>query len=282
MPFVSVVAAITAVEGAPVNLASLFTVVPVVPALAISNRVAFAVPRSRFPPSAPESVGVEMVGLVARTTLPVPVVALPPGVPVKDGLESDGEEIVGLVARTTLPLPVVALPPGVPVKEGLESVAEEIVGVVMVGLVARTTLPLPVVALPPGVPVNEGLESVGEEIVGVVMVGLVARTTLPLPVVALPPGVPVKEGLESVGEEIVGVVMVGLVAKTTAPVPVVPLDRSSAAAGVPTFSLGNMLIARGVALTPFVESTNPRICAEVGLALPGAWQSPAVVELIDT
>src|SRR3989442_4399994 len=145
MPFVSVVPAITAVEGAPVNLASLFTVVPVVQALAISNRVVFAVPRSRFPTCAPEMVGVVIVGVVARTTLPLPVVALPPGVPVKDGLERDGEEIVGLVARTTLPLPVVALPPGVPVKEGLESVEEEIVGVVMVGLDANTTAPVPVV-----------------------------------------------------------------------------------------------------------------------------------------
>src|SRR2546422_6407576 len=81
-----------------------------------------------------------MVGLVARTTLPVPVVALPAGVPVKDGLESVGEDIVGLVARTTFPVPVVALPVGVPVKDGLESVGEDIVG-----LVARTMLPLPVV-----------------------------------------------------------------------------------------------------------------------------------------
>src|SRR2546425_12246582 len=174
MPLTSVVAAMTAVEGAPVNLASLLTVVPVAPAFAISNTVAFAVPRSRLPPITPEIVGVVIVGLVARTTLPLPVVALPPGVPVNDGLESDGEEIVGLVARTTLPLPVVALPPGVPVKDGLERDGEEIVG-----LVAGTACPLPVVALPPGVPVKEGLESVGEEIVGVVMVGLGAKTTAP-------------------------------------------------------------------------------------------------------
>src|SRR5207253_421105 len=97
MPFVSVVAAMTAVDGAPVNLASLLTVVPVVPALAISNTVAFAVPRSRLSPSAPEIVGVVMVGLVASTTLPVPVVALPVGVPVIVGLEIVGVVIVGVV-----------------------------------------------------------------------------------------------------------------------------------------------------------------------------------------
>src|SRR5437588_71259 len=114
-------------------------------------------------------------------------------------------------------------------------------------------------------------------IVVVVMVGLVAMTILPVPVVALPIGV-----LVIVGLEIVGVVMVGLVARTSAPVPVVPLDRSDAAAGVPTFSLGNMLIARGVALTPLVDSTRPRICPEVGLVLPASWQSPPVVELIAT
>src|SRR5438128_12047848 len=119
MPFVSLVAAITAVEGAPVSLASLFTVVPVLLALAISNSVAFVVPRSRLPPNAPEIVGVVIVGLVARTTLPVPVVALPVGVPVIVGFEIVGLEIVGL----------------------------EIVGVVMVGLVARTTAPVPVVPL---------------------------------------------------------------------------------------------------------------------------------------
>src|SRR4051812_17165511 len=101
IPFVSVVAAITAVDGAPVSLANLFTVVPVLPAFAISISVAFAVPRSRLLPSAPEILGVdnaglEIVGLVARTTLPLPVVALPPGVPLKEGLEMDGEEIVGL------------------------------------------------------------------------------------------------------------------------------------------------------------------------------------------
>src|SRR2546425_5075044 len=93
-----------------------------------------------------------MVGLVARTTLPVPVVALPAGVPVKDGLESVGEDIVGLVARTTFPVPVVALPVGVPVKDGLESVGEDIVG-----LVARTMLPLPVVALARSVAAEDGL-----------------------------------------------------------------------------------------------------------------------------
>src|SRR2546425_5319196 len=194
MPFASVVAAMTAVDGAPVSLASLLTVVPVVVSLAISNSVAFVAPRSRFPPSAPDSVGVVMDGLVARTTLPVPVVALPVGVPV----------IVGL------------------------------------------------------------------EIVGAEMVGLVARTILPVPVVALPVGVPVIVGLEIVGAERVGVVMVGLVARTTAPVPVAPLDRSAAAAGVPTFSLGKMLMARGVVLDPFVDSTNPRICPEPGRVLPAS------------
>ena len=227
----------TAVDGAPVNLASLLTVVPVVPALAISNNVAFAAPRSRFPPSAPEIVGVVMVGLVARTTLPVPVVALPVGVPVIVGLEIVGAEMVGLVANTILPVPVVALPAGVPLKEGLDIDGDEIVGVAMVGLVARTTLPVPVVALPVGVPVIVGFEIVGLEIVGL---------------------------------EIVGVVMVGLVAKTTAPVPVVPLDRSAAAAGIPTFSLGKMLMARGVALIPLVDSTNPRICPEPGRVLPAS------------
>src|SRR5207244_6720134 len=87
--------------------------------------VAFAAPRSRLPPSAPDSVGVVMVGLLARTTLPVPVVALPVGVPVIVGLEivgvdSVGLEIVGLVDKTMLPVPVVALPAGVPLKEGSE------------------------------------------------------------------------------------------------------------------------------------------------------------------
>src|SRR5437899_12158569 len=76
--------------------------------------------------------------------LPVPVVALPPGVPLKEGLDIDGVVMVGLVARTTLPVPVVALPVGVPVIVGLEIVGLEMVGVVMVGLVARTTLPVPV------------------------------------------------------------------------------------------------------------------------------------------
>jgi len=93
--------------------------------------------------------------------------------------------------------------------------------------------------------------------------------------VALPVGVPVIVGfeivgLEIVGLEIVGVVMVGLVARTTAPVPVVPLDRSAAAAGIPIFSLGKMLMARAVALIPFVDSTNPRICPEPGRALPAS------------
>src|SRR5467141_3073442 len=176
IPFVSLVAAITTVDGAPVSFASLLTVVPVVVSLAISNSVAFVVPRSRLPPSAPESVGVVMVGLVARTTLPVPVVALPVGVPVIVGLEivgvdSVGLEIVGLVDKTILPLPVVALPAGVPLNDGLD-----IDGVVMVGLVARTTLPLPVVALPVGVPVIVGLEIVGVASVGLDIVGLVART----------------------------------------------------------------------------------------------------------
>src|SRR2546428_3052697 len=116
----------------------------------------------------------------------------------------------------------------------------------MVGLVARTTLPVPVVALPAGVPVKDGLESVGEDIVG-----LVARTTFPVPVVALPVGVPVKDGLESVGEDIVG-----LVARTMLPLPVVPFDRSVAAGGIPTISLANMVMARGAALTPFVDTTS--------------------------
>ena len=120
IPFVSVVAAITTVDGAPVSFASLLTVVPAVVSLAISNSVAFVVPRSRLPPSAPDSVGVVMVGLVARTTLPVPVVALPVGVPVIVGLEIVGAEMVGLVANTILPVPVVALPAGVPLKEGLD------------------------------------------------------------------------------------------------------------------------------------------------------------------
>src|SRR5467141_3827453 len=237
IPFVSLVAAITTVDGAPVSFASLLTVVPVVVSLAISNSVAFVVPRSRLPPSAPESVGVVMVGLVARTTLPVPVVALPVGVPVIVGLEIVGVDSVGLE---------------------------------IVGLVDKTILPVPVVALPAGVPLKEGLDIDGDEIVGVAMVGLVARTTLPVPVVALPVGVPVIVGFEIVGLEMVGVVMVGLVARTTAPVPVVPLDRSAAAAGIPTFSLGKMLMARGVALIPLVDSTNPRICPEPGRVLPAS------------
>src|SRR2546426_12138768 len=93
----SLVVAITAVDGAPVSFASLLSVVPVVVSLAISNSAAFVAPRSRFPPSAPDSVGVVMVGLVASTTLPVPVVALPVGVPVIVGLESVGVDSVGLV-----------------------------------------------------------------------------------------------------------------------------------------------------------------------------------------
>src|SRR3989441_13196340 len=148
MPFVSLVDAITTVDGAPVSFASLLTAVSVVVSLAISNSVAFIVPRSRLPPSAPDSVGVVMVGLVARTTLPVPVVALPVGVPVIVGLEIVGAEMVGLVARTILPLPVVALPAGVPPTEGLDIDGDPIVGVVMVGLVARATLPVRLGALP--------------------------------------------------------------------------------------------------------------------------------------
>ena len=76
MPLTSDVAAITAVEGAPVSFASLFTVVPVELAFAIWKRAAFDVPRSKLPPSAPEIVGVVNVGLAARTTLPLPVVPL--------------------------------------------------------------------------------------------------------------------------------------------------------------------------------------------------------------
>src|SRR3989442_238309 len=104
MPRTSVVAAITAVEGAPVSFASLLRVVPVAPALAISLRVAFG-PRFRLEPRTPEMVGVVIVGLVARTMLPVPVVALPPGAPLKLGLEIVGLATVGLVARTMLPVP---------------------------------------------------------------------------------------------------------------------------------------------------------------------------------
>src|SRR3989442_12712519 len=55
--------------------------------------------------------------------------------------------MVGLVDRTTLPVPVVALPVGVPVIVGLEIVGLEIVGVVMVGFVAKTIAPVPVVPL---------------------------------------------------------------------------------------------------------------------------------------
>src|SRR3989454_5372611 len=152
MPLVSLVVAITAVDGAPVSFASLLSVVPVVVSLAISNSAAFVAPRSRFPPSAPDSVGVVMVGLAASTTLPVPVVALPVGVPVMVGLDIVGLDsvaldTVGLVANTMFPVPVVALPPGVPVKEGLESEGEEIAGAVIVGLVASTIAPVPVVLL---------------------------------------------------------------------------------------------------------------------------------------
>src|SRR5437899_11727151 len=79
--------------------------------------------------------------------LPVPVVALPPGVPLKEGLDIDGVVMVGLVARTTSPVPVVALPVGVPVIVGLEIVGLEIVGVVLVGVVAMPVVPVPVVPL---------------------------------------------------------------------------------------------------------------------------------------
>ena len=102
------------------------------------------------------------------------------------------------------------------------------------------------------------------------IVGVVASTMLPVPVVALPVGVPVMVGLEIVGLDMVGVAIVGLVARTTLPVPVVPLDRSAAAAGAPMFSLGKMLIDRGVALTPLVERINPKICPEPGLVLPAS------------
>src|SRR5205807_8472587 len=130
----------------PVCFASLLTVVPVVVSLAISNSVAFVLPRSRFPPSALDSFAARRSSDLARTTLPVPVVALPVGVPVIVGLEivgvdSVGLEIVGLVDKTMLPVPVVALAPAVPLKEGLD-----IDGGVMVVLVARTPLPVPVVA----------------------------------------------------------------------------------------------------------------------------------------
>ena len=70
----SVVAAVTAVEGAPVNFTSLLTVVPVTPAFATSMTTALAVPRSRLPPRAPEIVGVVRVGPVARTIKPLPLV----------------------------------------------------------------------------------------------------------------------------------------------------------------------------------------------------------------
>src|SRR5256886_7123622 len=146
MPLVSLVAAITAVDGAPVSFASLLSVVPVVVSLAISNSAAFVGPRSRFPPSAPDSVGVVIVGLVARTTLPVPVVALPVGVPVIVGLESVGVdsvgfEIVGFVDRTMLPVPVVALAPAVPLNGGPDIDADEVVVVGRGGLVAGLALP---------------------------------------------------------------------------------------------------------------------------------------------
>src|SRR2546426_4049714 len=113
MPFVSLVAAITTVDGAPVSFASLLTVVPVVVSLAISNSVAFVVPRSRFPPRAPDSVGVVMVGLEARTTVPVPVVALQGGVAEIGGLEFAGVGMLGLRAGGSFPVVVVTRPTGI-------------------------------------------------------------------------------------------------------------------------------------------------------------------------
>jgi hypothetical protein len=53
------------------SFASRFRVVPVLLAFGTSMTVAFAVPRSRLPPNAPEIVGVVIVGLVARTMLPL-------------------------------------------------------------------------------------------------------------------------------------------------------------------------------------------------------------------
>src|SRR5437879_8153459 len=121
-------------------------------------------------------------------------------------------------------------------------------------------MPVPVVALPPGVSLKEGLD-----IDGVVMAGLVAKTTFPVPVVALPVGVPVIVGLE-----MVGVVIVGLVASTIAPVPVVLLDRSEAFVGLAIFSFAKRLTDLGVVLAAFVDSTQPRICPEPGLATPAS------------
>ena len=65
-----------AVDGAPVSFASLLTVVPVAPAFKISMTMERLVPRLRFPPSAPDMTGVVIVGLVAKTIEPVPVVPL--------------------------------------------------------------------------------------------------------------------------------------------------------------------------------------------------------------
>lgn len=76
MPFESDVAAMTALDGLPVSFASLLAVVPVALAFAISKSNAFDDPTLRLPPSAPEIVGVVSVGLLAKTTLPLPVVPL--------------------------------------------------------------------------------------------------------------------------------------------------------------------------------------------------------------
>ena len=70
MPLTSEVEAITAVDGAPVSFASLFSVVPVETAFVISLTIALLVPKSRLLPSAPVIVGLVIVGLVARTTAP--------------------------------------------------------------------------------------------------------------------------------------------------------------------------------------------------------------------
>src|SRR5262245_354182 len=75
-PETSDVAAMIAFEGAPVSLASLLTVVPVVVSLVISESTALAEPRFRFAPNVPVIVGLAMVGPVARTTAPPPVTPL--------------------------------------------------------------------------------------------------------------------------------------------------------------------------------------------------------------